>query len=68
MKNKIAVKDISLAELKDRITDETHQLEKLRFSHAVSAIENPMKLRHNRRQIARLKTELRHRELQNAAK
>jgi len=30
----------------------------MKFAHQVSAIENPMKIRENRKLIARLKTEL----------
>ncbi|MFN8688583.1 MAG: 50S ribosomal protein L29 [Cyclobacteriaceae bacterium] len=37
---------------------EQENLRKLQFAHQVSAIENPMRLRENRRLIARLNTEL----------
>jgi large subunit ribosomal protein L29 len=63
MKNKSEIRDLSLAELKDRITEEIFQLDKLRFNHTVSTLENPLKLRQGRRLVARLKTELRKREL-----
>lgn len=67
MKNKTSeIKELSLAELKDRINEEVFQLNKLHFNHAVSTLENPLKLRLNRRYIAQLKTELRKRELQNS--
>jgi large subunit ribosomal protein L29 len=65
MKNNAEIRELSLAELKDRITEENFQLEKLRFNHTVSTLENPMKLRYNRRLVARLKTEFRKRELNN---
>lgn len=66
MKNRSSeIKEFSLAELKDRINEEVFQLNKLRFNHAVSSLENPLKLRNSRRFIAQLKTELRHRELNN---
>ena len=39
------------------------QLAKLKMHHAVSAIENPNRIKEYRKTIARLKTELRAREL-----
>ncbi|MGB3548910.1 MAG: 50S ribosomal protein L29 [Saprospiraceae bacterium] len=38
-------------------------LDKMKFDHAVAGIENPMQLREVRRDVARMKTELRRREL-----
>lgn len=60
------VKELSTDELKARINEETATLSRLKFSHAVSAIENPLKIRAARKVIARLNTELKQREL-NAA-
>jgi large subunit ribosomal protein L29 len=53
-----AIKELSTAEIADRIKEEKLQLTKLKFSHAVSAIDSPAKIRESRRVIARLKTEL----------
>jgi large subunit ribosomal protein L29 len=52
------IKALSLVELKEKIASETETLRKLKFAHQVSAIENPMKMKENRKLIARLKTEL----------
>ena len=49
--------------LKDTISNEELAMKKLRFSHAVNPIENPLAIRLMRRQIARLKTEDRKRQL-----
>lgn len=49
--------------LNDKIGEEGLRLKKTKFSHAVNPIENPMTIRGIRRQIARLKTEQRKREL-----
>ncbi len=49
--------------LKDKISDEQMRLKKTKFSHAVNPIENPLSIKTQRRQIARLKTEQRKREL-----
>jgi len=64
---KESLKELSLSELKDKIAAEQHQLSKLVFNHAVSSIENPMLIRHTRRGIARLKTELSNRDNQVTA-
>jgi len=39
------------------------RLKKLEFAHAISPLENPMSIRSLRKDIARLKTELRSRQL-----
>lgn len=63
MKN-AEIKGFTLEELKEKIGSEQETLRKLRFTHKVSAIENPMKIKETRRLVARLKTELRAKELQ----
>ena len=57
MKNS-EIKSLSAEELKERIAGEEETLQKLKFAHAISPIENPMKIRHARKLVARLKTEL----------
>jgi large subunit ribosomal protein L29 len=56
MKNQ-EIKSLTVDELKEKIGSEQESLRKLQFAHQVSAIENPMRLRENRRLIARLNTE-----------
>ena len=43
-------------EIKEKIVIELENLRKLKFAHAISPIENPMKIKKVRRFIARLKT------------
>ena len=43
-------------ELQEKITQEREQLQKLKLTHKINAIENPMQIRHIRRLIAQLKT------------
>lgn len=43
--------------LNDKIGEENFTLKKMKFSHAVNPIENPMAIRGVRHNIARLKTE-----------
>jgi len=57
------VTQLTTDELLERIENEREALEKLQMSHTVSQLENPMILRQKRRDIARLSTELRNREL-----
>lgn len=63
MKN-AEIKAYSADELKEKIGSEQEALRKLKFAHQISAIENPLKIQDTRRLVARLKTELRARELQ----
>jgi len=51
------------AALNEKISDEQMRLKKTKFSHAVNPIENPLSIKTQRREIARMKTELRKREL-----
>jgi len=49
--------------LLNQIGDEESRLKKLKFSHAVNPVENPLTIRQLRRTIARMKTEQRKRAL-----
>ena len=55
---KTDLKSLSVAELQERIRDEKAILQKLRFTQVVSAVENPMRIRETRREVARTMTEL----------
>jgi large subunit ribosomal protein L29 len=57
------IKELSTPELKERIDDTKTLLVRLRFNHAVSPLENPMRISKTRKLIASLKTELRKREI-----
>jgi large subunit ribosomal protein L29 len=61
------IEDLSNDELVAEITAQTETLFKYRFQLATGQLENPMKLRGIRKQIARLKTAQRMRELTRAA-
>ena len=53
--------DLSNEEIVTRIQEEKATLVKLKFAHAVSAIENPTRISKARKVLARLNTELTHR-------
>lgn len=55
---------MSVEDVKTQIGNLTEQLEKMKITHAVAPIENPLQIRHTRKTIARLKTELKKRETQ----
>lgn len=59
------LKDLTVVELQDKLQEERSALTKLRFAHTVSPIENPMQMRAKRKEVARVLTELRQRELAN---
>jgi large subunit ribosomal protein L29 len=58
-----SLKDISEADLTARIQEEELRMKKLEFAHAISPLENPQSIRSLRRDVARLKTELKKRAL-----
>jgi len=61
------VKDLSVEELNQQLADNKLRLQRLRFNHAITPLENPNVLSEARKVIARIKTELRKRELQTNA-
>jgi large subunit ribosomal protein L29 len=60
------IRELSTAELIERLDEERKQLIKLKLNHAVSPLENPNKIKNYRRTIARMVTEL-HKRNQEAA-
>jgi len=51
-------------DLKARIKEDGLRLKKLEFAHAISPLESPITIRNLRRDVARLKTELKKKELE----
>ena len=62
----IDIKDLSSDDLNEKLLEQKELLTKLKMSHAVSPLENPKQLGVIKKTIARVKTELRKRELENA--
>lgn len=58
-----SIKELNEADLATRIKEDEMRLKKLEFAHAISPLENPVSIRGLRRDIARLKTELRKKQL-----
>ncbi|WP_221390093.1 50S ribosomal protein L29 [Dyadobacter sp. NIV53] len=52
------IKDLSQDQLKEQIAQERERLLRLKFAHAISPVENPLRIRASRKEVARLLTEL----------
>ena len=50
------IRELSVADLQERIEAEKVNLNKVKVNHAVSQIENPQSIKHARRDIARMMT------------
>jgi large subunit ribosomal protein L29 len=62
MKNS-ELRGLSIDELVNKLAIEKEAYSKLTFAHAITPIENPMKIRAARKIIARLETEVRAKQL-----
>ena len=62
-----SLKDLTELELQDKLQAGRETLAKLRFSHAVSPVDNPAQLRSGRKNVARILTEMRRRAIANKA-
>jgi len=58
------IKDLSAAELQEKLGQTKKMYADLKMAHAISPIENPLQSRGIRKSVARLVTELTKRELQ----
>lgn len=57
------LKDLTKEELVDQLNAAKEALSQLELAHAVSDLENPLQIRHKRKDVARVLTEIRKREL-----
>ncbi|MCL2383244.1 MAG: 50S ribosomal protein L29 [Oscillospiraceae bacterium] len=60
------IREMSSEDLEKEIGELKSELFKLRFSLAANGLENPMKIKEVKKDIARIKTVLRQRELEGA--
>ena len=58
------IKELTAVELQERLESEESMMVRLKMNHAVSPLDNPNKIVETRKNIARLKTEFRAREIQ----
>jgi large subunit ribosomal protein L29 len=52
------IKELTIKELLERLQAEQEILTRLKMNHSVSPLDNPLKIRESRRNIARMKTVL----------
>jgi large subunit ribosomal protein L29 len=50
------IKELTVKEIEERIDNEKNFLIKQKLNHAISPLDNPLKIRETKRTIARLKT------------
>ena len=61
------IRDLSVAELNEKLADLKDELYKLRFQHAINQLDNPMRITAVKRDIARVQTVIREAELKDSA-
>jgi large subunit ribosomal protein L29 len=57
------IKELTTKEIVERIDTESDRLTRMKLNHAVSPLENPLVIKYLRKDIAKLNTELRNRQL-----
>ncbi|MDD6803361.1 MAG: 50S ribosomal protein L29 [Prevotella sp.] len=57
------LRELETKELAERLNTEVVKYNQMKINHAISPLENPSEIKATRRDIARMKTELRQREL-----
>ncbi len=67
-KKYLELQGFSDEDLASELTQTEIQYQKLKFDHAIKGLDNPLVLREVRRDIGRLRTEIRRRELANMSK
>ena len=60
---KKSIRGLNEQDIQARIKEDELRLKKLEFAHAISPLENPMSIRGLRKELARLKTELKKKQL-----
>ncbi|MDX1904567.1 MAG: 50S ribosomal protein L29 [Thermonemataceae bacterium] len=59
----VELKKLSVEDLKARLLQEEDALLKLKMAHAITPVQNPMRIREARKVVARIKTVIREKEL-----
>ncbi len=62
------IKEMSESELQKKLKDLKEELFQLRFQLAINQLDNPMRVKAVKKDIARAKTVLRQREIENSVK
>ena len=67
MKNAKELKELSVIELNDQLQELKEELFHLRFQHAINQLTNPVRINLVKKDIARVKTVIREKEIAAAA-
>ena len=62
------IRELSTKDINEKIVSAKEELFNLRFQHATGSLEKPSRIRELRHEVARLKTVLREREIEEASK
>ena len=57
------LKELTIKEIEEKIENEESLLTKQKLNHTVSPLDNPLKIKETRRNIARMKTVLRQKQI-----
>ena len=61
------IRELSVAELSEKLADLKDELYKLRFQHAINQLDNPMRITAVKKDIARVQTIIREAELKDSS-
>ena len=61
------IRELSVAELNEKLAELKDELYKLRFQHAINQLDNPMRITAVKKDIARVQTIIREAELSDSA-
>ena len=61
------IRELSVAELNEKLAELKDELYKLRFQHAINQLDNPMRITAVKKDIARVQTVLREAEIKDSA-
>jgi large subunit ribosomal protein L29 len=59
------IKELTTAEIKEKLEIGKEELVRMCLNHSVNPLDNPMKIRYARKNVARLSTEIRKRQIEN---
>ncbi len=59
------IKELTTAEITEKLEIGKEELVRMRLNHSVNPLDNPMKIRYARKNVARLSTEIRKRQIEN---
>ena len=57
------IREFSAQELSERVDAEIKRLDLMKINHSISPLDNPSQITQLRKDVAKMRTELRHREL-----